>query len=525
MPPSVTGIETETALDAAIRSTVLLRLERLWRSEDFPTWGTAFFVHPDGYLLTNWHVVAEELRFTDRSGDEHELPTKIVGLTAILSSGTTAERELPARVISRDRARDLALLKVDAAASSWIPIESATVPELTDEVWIVGFPFGDFLATERWFEPESEANPEVSVNQGRITSLRRNERGALEVIQTDAAVNPGNSGGPLLDYRARVIGVIQAKIVGGEGIGFAIPAATVRAFLDARAFQVAFEPRMIHPALDSLTVSIDPLLARLEGRRGTITLEGDDLRSTSASFVGTESGLQAVLELPSRTAGIATPDHYFATIVFRGGKGPDIRRRFRLRSTAAAPSLSSHRDPAKVLDDRRFMANELDLSKYADARKKSGSSLSDGAGDIKLKRSESGSIVIDDHSVQAFEAPDLSTSTYRELESEELRAVAAQYDLLRRDLCSYQGSGTGTLPPLRRYWWFSDAQWAEQQRRYSAAKRYLNERTQYVTAIRNQATQLHDRLRAAGAGLCGDGAWRQGRSRHECGLPSVGDCP
>lgn len=80
---------------------------------------------------------------------------------------------------------------------------------VTDPIWVVGFPFGDLLALNK-------RNPEVTVTGGHVTSIRHDEKGAAEAVQIDAAVNPGNSGGSLLDSAGDVVGVIWVGVYGGD---------------------------------------------------------------------------------------------------------------------------------------------------------------------------------------------------------------------------------------------------------------------------------------------------------------------
>ena len=77
----------------------------------------------------------------------------------------------------------------------------------TMPVYIFGFPFGEMLAT-------SKANPAVTIGKGTISSLREDDAGDAAVIQIDGDVNPGNSGGPVVDARGRLVGVTVAKVKG-----------------------------------------------------------------------------------------------------------------------------------------------------------------------------------------------------------------------------------------------------------------------------------------------------------------------
>jgi hypothetical protein len=98
-------------------------------------------------------------------------------------------------------------------------------------VYIFGFPLGNVLANVG-------GNPAITVGRGSVSSIRLDADGKVGVVQIDGGLNPGNSGGPVVDSKGRLVGIANATIRGAQSIGFAIPAAKLKALLDGRVAQI-----------------------------------------------------------------------------------------------------------------------------------------------------------------------------------------------------------------------------------------------------------------------------------------------
>ena len=167
--------------------------------------GSGFVYDKDGHVVTNQHVVAGASRIS-------------------VSFWNGAERS--ATVVGTDPSTDLAVLHVDASRSLLEPLRlaSSSAVRVGDPVLALGSPFG----------------LEGTITSGIVSALHRqmtapNTYIITDTIQTDAAINHGNSGGPLLDRHGRVIGVnaqIESESGGSDGVGFAIPSNTVRSIAD-----------------------------------------------------------------------------------------------------------------------------------------------------------------------------------------------------------------------------------------------------------------------------------------------------
>lgn len=161
--------------------------------------GTGVIVGDRGLVVTNAHVVGE----ADTVSIE-------------LNDGSTTA----AQVIARDTRIDLALLQIAPAERPWIALmlEGDDRPPVGTDIYIIGHPLG-----LGW-----------SVSRGVVSGHRRSgEIGPIDLIQTDAAISPGNSGGPMVTADSRIVGIVVSKLAsnGAENIAFAIPVSEVRAFI------------------------------------------------------------------------------------------------------------------------------------------------------------------------------------------------------------------------------------------------------------------------------------------------------
>jgi 2-alkenal reductase len=170
------------------------------RTPDSPVSGSGVIISQDGYIITNNHVVADT-----------------VEVSIILADGS----EAPAIIVGRDEFSDLAILKMNGEVPAVASLGNSDALKPGETVIAIGSPLGDFKNT---------------VTAGVVSATERmldiNENYQMEgLIQTDAAINQGNSGGPLVNLAGEVVGINTLIVRGGsygsavaEGLGFAIPA-------------------------------------------------------------------------------------------------------------------------------------------------------------------------------------------------------------------------------------------------------------------------------------------------------------
>ena len=159
--------------------------------------GTGFLITQDGYVVTNYHVIEGGTKVTVTTHDDREFPAEVVGY---------------------EENNDLALLKLDATDLPCVVVGQSSQLQVGDQVVAIGNVLSTFAS---------------SLTVGYVSGVDRvvdTEGVAMNMIQTDVAINSGNSGGPLFNMKGEVVGITTAKFSGNsssgvsiEGIGFAIP--------------------------------------------------------------------------------------------------------------------------------------------------------------------------------------------------------------------------------------------------------------------------------------------------------------
>lgn len=169
-------------------------------------WGTGVIMTADGYVITNAHVIDD--------ADAAEV---------ILSDGTV----YPAKLVGADSISDIALLKVEAKGLAAAEFVDSALVQVGDEAIAIGNPLGK----------EFSGSMSTGIISGVSRDVDYNNR-TMTLLQTDAALNSGNSGGALFNIYGQVVGITNMKMMGSftsaiEGVGFAIPTVTVKEMVDA----------------------------------------------------------------------------------------------------------------------------------------------------------------------------------------------------------------------------------------------------------------------------------------------------
>jgi S1-C subfamily serine protease len=166
--------------------------------------GSAFFVDAAGLLITNYHVIASEV---DPGYEGYS--------RMYIRMGDAASPRIPAKVIGWDKTLDLALIKTEYKSSYVFSVVDRLNPSVGDTVLAIGSPIG----------------LEKTVTMGIVSATGRRLLQTGDVIQIDAAVTHGNSGGPVIDIEGRLVGIVFAGIEQFQGLNFAVPAERLAAAL------------------------------------------------------------------------------------------------------------------------------------------------------------------------------------------------------------------------------------------------------------------------------------------------------
>ena len=170
-----------SSIEQAVQSTVTIKTSK--------GHGSGFFISENGYIVTNYHVIADSSK-----------------MEIILYDGT---KYIP-KIIRVNPSKDLALLKIEKQNITPFKLDETEVSSMGKEIYVIGTPSAEDLSQ--------------TLTKGIISSVRKQANGS-RIIQTDASISFGNSGGPLINKEGKLLGIVNAKLVGMgiEGISFAIP--------------------------------------------------------------------------------------------------------------------------------------------------------------------------------------------------------------------------------------------------------------------------------------------------------------
>jgi hypothetical protein len=194
--------------------------------------GSGFIFTSYGHVLTNHHVI-ESSTIEERLGSrDARVELSVDRIEVILPNGNA---RFEASIETVDPVVDLAVLSIVGADLPYLPLGDSDAAAQGDPVRVYGFPFGREVEVGQ--ENVPDIVPRVSSSSGSLSAMRTDALGAAAYLQTSATVNPGNSGGPMVDEQGYVLGVVRLKLRDADGIGFAIPVNAVKDFLTFNGYE------------------------------------------------------------------------------------------------------------------------------------------------------------------------------------------------------------------------------------------------------------------------------------------------
>ena len=262
------------------------------RTRETGSLGSGFIISPDGYIVTNNHLI----QGINGSGT-------VDTVTVIL----TNRKEYTARIVGRDQTSDLALLKIEGSNLPYVNFGDSTRARVGDWVLAVGNPYG--LGG--------------TVTAGIISALHRGITGTGaydRYIQTDASINMGNSGGPMFDLNGNVIGINSALISptgASVGIGLAIPAELAKPVIDSLR-------RGQRPQRGYLGISLQPLDENIAPTLGLPKDSGEIVRWVQPGEAAARAGIQAGDVVVRVNGQPVTPDQTASFLIANNAVGARI---------------------------------------------------------------------------------------------------------------------------------------------------------------------------------------------------------
>ena len=255
--------------------------------------GSGFLVSPDGYIVTNNHLI----QGVNGTGT-------VDSVTVILAD----RREFPARIVGRDTTSDLALLKIEGSNLPFVNWGDSTKARVGDWVMAIGNPYG--------LGGTVTAGIISALHRGGITGGGAYDR----YIQTDASINMGNSGGPMFDMAGNVIGINSALISptgASVGIGLAIPAEAAKPVIDSLR-------RGQRPSRGYLGVGLQPLDESIAASLSLPKDRGELVRSVVPGQAAAKAGLQQGDVIVRVNGRDVTPDETVSYLVANTSVGSRI---------------------------------------------------------------------------------------------------------------------------------------------------------------------------------------------------------
>ena len=212
--------------------------------------GSGFVVSPSGYVLTNDHVVnTTEPYLVTNGGEKATVTVQLERIDVCFRPDSAVARGMSspcftASVAASDPALDLAVLFIGGSSLPYVALGDSDAVTAGLPADALGYPLGRDVEVGK-AAAALDVVPDVTTTPGAVSALRADDAGKRRYLQVTNTLNPGNSGGPLVDRDGYAIGVIRMKLSDATGIGFAIPVSAVKDFLESHALDQSVPARRL----------------------------------------------------------------------------------------------------------------------------------------------------------------------------------------------------------------------------------------------------------------------------------------
>lgn len=464
--------------------TALVEARRVYLGNEVMTYGTAVFVHPDGYLLTDAAAVGDLFPATRiAGGSEIEAPALAITVLARAADGSLSTR--PGQVVGIDKRTNLALVSVEGGHPAVLDIGRGAPLPSSGPIRVLGFNGSGTL--DGGFGPNL-TDPQVTVIPGSATRLVRDQRSRPVHLETDIAVDAGHCGGLLLDAEHRPSGIAVCDLRSGHLLARAVPLDHAFTFLVGRTLRLEATPGLVLDPPQPIHLEVRQAFALPEVAAWTMKAaisHGDVPLASLPLAPGDDGGWAGVFD-PS-SIDLDGVDRITVRLLATDSEGrPRYARRHSLDVIPPGFGARSLEQAALAPTPTPAPATPTPEPRM---------SLSDIAGDTEVSTSVIDNRRIEDVDV-AVEVEDIPDERFEHLSSDAAREAARDFDTSVLRIAALERA-LDELAEMERSDEISRKVWAK--KREELYREMRNER--------ERAQRLHSRLIAVGVCLCSDRKW------------------
>jgi len=295
------------------RSAVFVRVERTFHHKGFQTHGTGVLVHDSGFVLTNALVVDDHFDIPDEHASVN-VSAPIDRIIVVIDSGLESEREMPARVISVDFQRDLALLKINCRTNFYEDFRSISDVLPGDSIFVAGFPFPRMKPISLGVVATKQDNPSIVTSLGEVSGKDLPAGECIDRFRYNTSNGWDEENSVVLNQDGRLVGFGISATKDAHNQKEAVSGCRIREFLVQNGVRISLDPGVVMAPPQPIRITVEPTLVPIEAIKGDVFLEGDDIEPMKLDLVSGDGRLSGTIIFPPRIEGRTPPLRYFATV-------------------------------------------------------------------------------------------------------------------------------------------------------------------------------------------------------------------